>query len=417
MIGIDTNQHRLEQVRNAKPPFMEASLPEYLTDAINRKLLLTTDDASLNAQADYCFVAVETPSKPDGSVDLSHVQAASTAIGRSLRNSSNNQLIVILSTVPPGTARNLITPILEKESGKSKGQGFNLCSNPELFRQGEAIHDTERPDRIIIGGDEQDSTRLEAFYRDFYGDREYKMLRTTHENAELIKYANSVFIAAKISLINFIADIAERVPFADVKVVAKGIGLDQRIGPGALQAGVGWGGPCLPKDTLALTRFSESLGLDSDLIRAVLAVNVAHGYKAVTLAKDLLGSLKGKRIAVLGLAFKADTNNMKDAPSIAIIKNLLDDGAHVVTYDPKTISTVRGMLGDEVEYATDALSCIDQADCCIIVTEWSEFKQIRPETFLKRMKQPIVIDGRRIYEMEAFSKAGVRIVAIGAWRS
>ena len=417
VIGIDTDQHRLSQVRNAEPPFVEASLPEYLKNSINRKLLQATDDASLNAQADYCFIAVETPSQPDGSVDLSHVQEASMAIGRSLRNSPNNQLIAIMSTVPPGTARNIVTPILEKESGKRKDEGFYLCSNPELFRQGEAIHDTEQPDRIIIGGDEQDVTRLETFYRDFYRDREYKVLRTTHENAELIKYANSAFIAAKISLINFIADIAERVPFADVKVVAKGIGLDERIGPGALQAGVGWGGPCLPKDTLALTWFSESLSLDTDLIQAVRAVNIAHGYKAVKLAKDLLGSFKGKRIAVLGLAFKADTDNMKDAPSIAIIKNLVADGAHVVAYDPKSTSTARSMLGDDVEYASDPLSCIEQADCCIIVTEWNEFKQIRPETFLKRMKQPIVIDGRRIYDVDAFAKAGVRIVAIGAWNS
>jgi UDPglucose 6-dehydrogenase len=417
VIGVDTDQHKLRQVRNAEPPFLEASLPEYLRNAINRNLLQTTDDASLNAQADFCFMAVETPAKSDGSVDLSHVEAASIAIGRSLRNNSKNQLIVVLSTVPPGTARNLVTPILERESGKSKGQGFNLCSNPEFFRQGEAIHDTEQPDRIIIGGDEQAITRLETFYRDFYGDREYKVLRTTHENAELIKYANSTFIAAKISLINFIADIAERVPFADVKVVAKGIGLDQRIGPGALQAGIGWGGPCLPKDTLALTRFSESLSLNTDLIQALRAVNTAHGYKAVRLAKQMLGSLKGKRIAVLGLAFKADTNDMKDAPSISIIKSLVADGAHVVAYDPKSTSAARSMLGDEAEYASDPLSCIEQADCCIIVTEWNEFKQIRPETFLKRMKQPIVIDGRRIYDVDAFSKAGVRMVAFGAWNS
>ncbi len=417
VIGIDVDPQRLKQIQNAEPPFIEASLPEYLADSINRKLLQTTDDASLNTQADYCFIAVETPSKPDGSVDLNHVQEASTAIGRSLRKRDNDQLIVIMSTVPPGTARNLVTPTLEKESGKRKGQGFCLCSNPELFRQGEAIHDTEQPDRIIIGGDEQDTTRLETFYREFYHDRNYKVLRTTHENAELIKYANSAFIAAKISLINFIADIAEQVPHADVKAIAKGIGLDPRIAPGSLQAGVGWGGPCLPKDTLALTRFSESLNLDTELLQAVRAVNAAHGYRAVKLAKDVLGSLKGKRIAVLGLAFKADTNNMKDAPSIVIIKDLLADGAHVVAFDPKSTSTARSMLGDGVEYASDSLSCINQADCCIIVTEWNEFKQIRPETFLKKMKQPIVIDGRRIYDVDAFAKAGVRIVAIGASKS
>lgn len=413
VIGIETDQNRLKQVRNAEPPFFEPSLPDYLKDAIDRNLLLATDDSSLNAQADCCFIAVETPSMPDGSADLSAIEAATSAAGRSLRNSTKNQLVVILSAVPPGTARNIITPILEKESGKSKGDGFNLCSNPELFAQGDAIHDTEYPDRIIIGGDEPDASRLEGFYKEFCGDSRCVILRTTHENAELIKYANSAFIATKVSFINFIADIAERVRFADVRVIAEGIGLDERISPGALHAGIGWGGPCLPKDTRALTEFSKRCGVESNLIQAVSAVNDAHHYKTVKLAKEMLGSLKGNRIAVLGLAFKSATDNVKDASSIRIIKDLLVEGAHVVAYDPKSVNHAKSILGNKVEYANNAVECIERTDCCIVVTEWDEFKQIPPETFRRKMSRPIVIDGRGIYNVDAFSQAGVRLSGIG----
>lgn len=413
VIGIETDQNRLRQVRNAEAPFFEPSLPDYLKNAIDRDLLLATDDFSLNAQADCCFIAVETPSKSDGSADLSAIEAVASAVGRSLRDNLKNQLIVILSTVPPGSARNVITPILERESCKLKGKGFNLCSNPELFQQGDAIHDTEYPDRIIIGGDEPDASRLEQFYGEFCGDRRCVILRTTHENAELIKYANSAFIATKISFINFIADIAERVRFADVRVIAEGIGLDERIGPGALHAGIGWGGPCLPKDTRALTAFSSRCGVESDLIRAVSAVNNAHHYKVIRLAREALGSLKENRIAVLGLAFKSGTDELKDASSIAIIKLLLAEGARVVVYDPKSVTHVRKVLGNEVEYADNAVACIEQSDCCIIVTEWDEFKQIPPETFRRKMRRPIVIDGRGIYKVDAFSQAGIRLLGIG----
>jgi UDPglucose 6-dehydrogenase len=318
-----------------------------------------------------------------------------------------------MSTVPPGTARNIIKPILEKESRKRKGEGFNLCSNPELFRQGEAIRDTENPDRIIIGGDEPDTARLEQFYREFLADRRCVTLCTTHENAELIKYANSAFIANKISFINFIADVAEKVCSADVRVIAEGIGLDQRIGPGALNAGIGWGGPCLPKDARALIEFSRGCGVEPDLMRAVAAVNDAHHQKVIKLAKETMGSLKGRRISLLGLAFKSGTDELKDASSTVIIKKLLAEGAEVVVYDPKSASHARKALGNIVEYADNAFACIEQADCCVIVTEWDEFKQIPPETFRRKMRQPIVIDGRGIYKADAFSQAGVRLLNIG----
>jgi len=413
VIGIDTDAQRLEQIQSAQPPFYEPNLNGYLRDAIRRKLLLATEDKSLNAQADVCFIAVGTPSNSDGRADLSYVANAAHAIGRSLRNSAQNQLIVIHSTVPPGTAQSLVKPILANDSGKLKGEGFGLCSNPELFRQGNAIYDTEHPNRIIIGGDEADAARLEAFYNEFHEGKTGTILRVTHENAELIKYATSAFIATKISFINSVANIAQRVPGVDVRTVAAGIGLDPRIGNEALNAGLGWGGPCLPKDTRALVEFSNNLGYEPDLIRAALGVNEEQWRKATDLAKGALGSLRGKRVAVLGLAFKPCTDDMSHAVSIPIIRSLLVEGAHVVAYDPAATANAQTIFGHKIEYAKDPIECVDQADCCIIVTEWDEFRRIPPSTFARVMRQPVVIDGRRIYDVDAFLDAGVQLLAVG----
>ena len=364
-------------------------------------------------RADVCFIAVGTPSNPEGTADLSYVANAAHAIGRSLRNSAQNQLVVIHSTVPPGTAQGLVKPILEDESGKLKGEGFGLCSNPELFRQGNAIYETEHPNRIIIGGDEADAARLETFFKEFHQGKTGTILRVTHENAELIKYANSAFIATKISFINCVANIAQRVHGADVRTVAAGIGLDPRIGDQALNAGVGWGGPCLPKDTKALAEFSNNLGYEPDLIRAALRVNAEQWRKATDLARDTLGSLMGKKVAVLGLAFKPCTDDMSDAVSIPIIKRLLVEGAHVAAYDPAATANAQTIFGHKIEYTTNPIECIDQADCCIIVTEWDEFRRIPPSTFVRNMRQPVVIDGRRIYDADAFLGTGVQLLAVG----
>jgi UDPglucose 6-dehydrogenase len=414
VIGIDTDQERLEQIQNARPPFFEPTLSDYLKEAVTKGHLLATEDPDLNCQCDVSFISVDTPGKPDGTVNLTPLRKATSAIGKSLKNHASNQLVVVRSTVLPGTARNIVEPILEKESGKTKGKGFMLCSNPELFRQGNAIYDTEHPDRIIIGGDEHDTTRLESFYVDFYGEHVRSILfRTTYENAELIKYANSAFIGTKISFINCIANIAEKTPHTDIKAVAAGIGLDPRIGPGALNPGFGWGGACLPKDLRALITYSQRTGYRPGLLNSVVETNEKQIEKAVRSAKSILGTLRGKRIAVLGLSFKPETDDMRDAISIPIIKTLLAQKAKVIAHDPIAMENARRIFKNTIAYANNPLGCIDQADCCIIVTEWNQFKTISADTFVEKMRSPIVIDGRRIYDPDTFLKRGVQLVAIG----
>jgi UDPglucose 6-dehydrogenase len=414
VIGIERDRNRLKEIEKGNPPFFEPFLRDYLKEAIKNKLIMATEDPAMNAQCQLCFISVDTPSKPDGTINLTHLEKAAVSIGKSLRNTNNNQLVVIRSTVVPGTARNKVKPIIERESRKVKGRGFSLCSNPELFRQGSAIQDTEHPDRIIIGGDEPDSKQLEQFYTEFYGENVRDILfSTTYENAELIKYANTAFIGTKISFINCIANIAERVPYADIKTVAAGLGLDPRVGSEALNAGFGWGGPCIPKDLKAIIAHSRKLGYRAQLLSAAVETNEKQILRAIELTQTTLGSLRGKRIAVLGLSFKPETDDIRDAVSITIIEALLAKGAKVHTYDPKAMENAQRIFKRRIEYANNPSECVDKADCCIVVTEWEIFKTISPRTFLEKMRSPIVIDGRGIYNPDVFRRQGVRLIAVG----
>jgi UDPglucose 6-dehydrogenase len=414
VIGIDPDLDRLEKIQRAEPPFFEPKLKEYLSGTVADGALSVTDDASVNARSDLAYMTVGTPSSKDGSIDLTYVKNAAAAIGRSVREATHSQLVVVRSTVIPGTTRTVVKPILERESGKTAGKEFGLCTSPEFLREGNAIHDAELPDRIVIGSEDTDAIiRLENFYRTFHGEPMPPVIRTTHENAELIKYANNAFLAMKVSFINAIANIAERTPNADVKAIAHGIGLDERIGSKFLNAGLGWGGSCFPKDLKALIRYSKTLDYDPELIEAVVATNEKQKQRAVQLAKHALISLRGKRIALLGLAFKPETDDMREAVSIPLVRALLKEGADVFAYDPAAMQNARAIFQDTITYARDPCECIEKADCCIIATEWDEFKRIPLSTFIERMRRPIVIDGRRIYDACRFSDAGILFSAIG----
>jgi UDPglucose 6-dehydrogenase len=368
----------------------------------------------MNTRSDLTYITVGTPSSEDGSIDLTYVESAAAAIGQSIREATHYQLVVLKSTVIPGTARTLVKPILERESGKTAGKGFGLCSNPEFLREGSAVHDAEFPDRIVIGGEDTDAiTRLENFYKDFHGEPTPPVIRTTHENAELVKYANNAFLATKVSLINTIANIAERTPNADVKDIAHGIGLDERIGSRFLNAGLGWGGSCFPKDLKALIRYTKTQDYEPELIEAAVATNEKQKQRAVQLAKQVLGSLKGRRIAILGLAFKPETDDMREAVSVPLIRGLLAEGANIFACDPAAIENAQAIFQDRIAYTRNPRECLDQAECCIIVTEWEEFRAIPPSAFLERMRCPVVIDGRRIYSPGEFSSAGITFLGIG----
>ena len=285
--------------------------------------------------------------------------------------------------------------------------------NPEFLREGSALQDTLHPDRIVIGEyDKKSGDTLEALYRDFYAEEMSPLIRTNLPTAELIKYANNAFLATKISFINQMANICEKIPGADVTVVAKGIGLDKRIGPFFLNAGLGYGGSCLPKDVKALIALSKNLGYEPTLFNATEEVNKAQPYKAVELCKRILGGLQGKRIAIMGLSFKPGTDDMREAVSIKIINQLLKEKARVITYDPKAIPNAKKIFGIDIEYSSSAIECIKGAHCCILVTEWNEFKKLTPEDFIQNMRQPCLVDGRRIYEPKQFSQK-LKFKAIG----
>jgi UDPglucose 6-dehydrogenase len=414
VIGIDPNKTRLTKIKNKESPFFEPKLDEYLAETIDSGRFSVSDDPSLSMSSDISYIAVGTPCDKRGHIDLRYVKRAALDIGRSLKVSNRNQLVIVKSTVTTGTARNLVRETLERASGKKAGVDFGLCSNPEFLREGSAIEDTERPDRIIIGSDDPVAIdRLDAFYREFHGEHTPEIIRTTHENAELIKYANNAFLATKISFINTIANISEQVQFADVRTIAQGIGLDSRIAPTFLAAGLGYGGSCFPKDLDALITESKKRGYKPKLLEATRDVNELQPMIAVKFAREKLGSVRGKKVAVLGLAFKPNTNDMRNAVSIPIIRHLLKMGAKISVSDPVAILTAKELLGQKIEYFLDPKECLKSADLAILVTECQEFRKLAPHDFVSLMKKPILFDGRRLYDYEEMMKSGVLYHGIG----
>jgi UDPglucose 6-dehydrogenase len=416
VIASTHDQEKAALINKAIPPFFESGLQEALENAVKNgylTCLLDREEAIMKTNA--TFISVGTPSQPDGSIDLQFIKQSAKEIGRALNKKKSYHLVVVKSTVIPGTTEKVVKPEIEKHSKRRCGVDFGLCMNPEFLRQGNALHDTLHPDRVIIGEyDKKSGDVLEELYRNFYGEKKPPMIRTSLVNAELIKYVNNAFLAAKISFINSIANICERTPDADVLIIKEGIGLDKRIGPLFLNAGLGYGGSCFPKDVKALIAYSNALGYDSSFLNTVENVNKIQPYRAVELAKGLLHDLKGKRIAVLGLAFKPNTDDMREAVSVKIINWLLQEGAYVTAYDPVATSNTKKIFGNRVEYVSSAIECLKGADCCILVTEWDEFRKLVPEDFVENMRQPCLVDGRRIYDPEKYSrKLEFRAVGLG----
>lgn len=414
VIGFDTDHGKIKLINSGKPPFYEPEVEELLREALRSRLLSCTyDPIEAVKGSDVTFITVGTPANPDGSINLEQVKKASTQIGQALNGEGSYHLVVIRSTVTPGTTGNIVKPIIEKYSGRKCGSGWSLCFNPEFLREGSAVRDTFNPDRIVIGEfDKYSGDVLEALYRSFYGDEMPRTIRTTPINAELIKYASNAFLAMKVSFINMIANLCQELPGADVEVIAEGIGLDRRIGSQFLKAGAGWGGSCFRKDIEALLDFSLKNNVELPLVEATLKVNNAQPYRLVELAKELVGELRGRKVSVLGLAFKPETDDMRDAVSIKIVKKLLKEGAKIAVYDPKAMENSRKIFGESVEYAGSIEDCLRGSECAIIVTEWDEFRKLTPQDFIELMKIPAVVDGRRIYDAALFSSK-LRFAAVG----
>jgi UDPglucose 6-dehydrogenase len=415
VIASTHDAEKAAKINRGIPPFHEPNLRRLLEEAIQtrrlRCLINQTEEAVL--ETDLTFSAVGTPSKADGSIDLRFIETSTYEVGQALNKKSAYHLVVIKSTVVPGTTENLVRPILEKESKRNCGPDFGLCMNPEFLRQGSAFEDTLNTERIVIGEhDKESGDTLESLYRDFYVHDTPPIIRTTPSTAELIKYASNSMLAAKISFINTMANVCERIPGADVKTLATAVGLDKRIGPFFLNAGLGYGGSCFPKDVKALIVYSRNLGYRLKLLESVESVNKAQPLKAVQFCKQLLGNLRGKNIAILGLAFKPNTDDMREAGAIPIINQLLKEGANITAYDPVAIPTAKTIFKNRIRYATSTIECLKNSDCCILVTEWIEFERLKPEDFIKNMRQPLLVDGRRIYIPKEFMQK-LKFKAIG----
>jgi UDPglucose 6-dehydrogenase/GDP-mannose 6-dehydrogenase len=422
VICVDVDIERIRAISQGKSPVYEKGLGELLKSVLDVghfSATIALESAVLNSEV--TFICVGTPTTVEGNIDLSQVKAASIQIGTVLQQKETYHLVVVKSTVAPGTSLEVILSLIKESSGKSLGE-FGLCVNPEFLREGNAIEDFMNPDRIIIGEFDKRSGELLA---EVYSCFDVPILRTSPQTAEMIKYANNALLGSLISFSNEIANICERTPNVDVVDVLNAICLDKRLNPTVgnklvnpqiltyLMAGCGFGGSCLPKDISALVSFSKARGYDPKLLPSVLSINEKQPVHLVELAQKELGNLDGKRVAVLGLAFKPDTDDLRGSPAIPIIRELIKRKAIVSVYDPGAMKNAESFFQDlGLDFCCSVGEAIRGADACLLVTKWDEFKKITPELLMKEMSQPILVDGRRLLNSKDFH-GKVKYIGIG----
>jgi UDPglucose 6-dehydrogenase len=411
VVCADQDDGKIGRLRRGEMPIWEPGLEGLVAANVAAgRLVFTTDLQAAVEGAEAVFIAVGTPSRRgDGHADLSHVFAAAEEIGRALaKNPGDYAVVVTKSTVPVGTGREVAAVL----SRVCRHRQFDVVSNPEFLREGSAIEDFMRPDRVVIGAD---SDRARAVMRQLYRPLyllETPMLFTDVETAELIKYAANAFLATKITFINEIADLCERVG-ADVQDVARGIGLDGRIGRKFLHAGPGFGGSCFPKDCKALVRTAREAEAALSIVETVVEVNEARKARmAERIIAACDGTLIGKTIAVLGLTFKPNTDDMRDSPSLAILPRLAEAGATIRAFDPEGIAEARKLLPDLV-YCRDAYEAMEGADALVLLTEWNEFRALDLARVGRLLNRPLVIDLRNIYQPAEMAAAGLSYISIG----
>jgi len=408
VVCVDVDEKKVERLKKGEIPIYEPGLDDLVAKNVREgRLSFTTRLGDVAGEADLVFIAVGTPSRRgDGFADLSYVYEAARQVAPHLRGYT---VIVDKSTVPVGTARNVSRLIRETNPQAD----FDVASNPEFLREGAAISDFMRPDRVVIG---VDSPRAEKLLRELYRPLnliEAPILATGLESAELIKYASNAFLATKISFINEISMLCESVG-ADVHAVAKGMGMDKRIGSKFLHAGPGYGGSCFPKDTQALVRIAQEHGVSSRIVESVIEVNAAQKARMIKKIREALGgSEAGKRIGVLGLTFKPETDDMRDAPALSILPPLIEKGARILAHDPQGVHEAKGMLPAEVEYTDDIYKVFDGVDAVVLMTEWNVYRGLDLARAGKGMREKVFIDLRNVYEKESMAAHGFRYFCVG----
>ncbi|MDQ6689257.1 MAG: UDP-glucose/GDP-mannose dehydrogenase family protein [Gemmatimonadota bacterium] len=402
----DIDKAKIDGLKKGEIPIYEPGLETLVArNQKERRLAFTTDLPEAIASADVIFIAVGTPPDEDGAADLKHVLEVADLIGRHL---TREMVVVTKSTVPVGSAAKVAKAI-----SRTAKFPFHVCSNPEFLKEGNAVEDFMRPDRVVLGVDSDHSRRvMTEIYAPFVRTGK-PVLMMDISSAEMTKYAANGMLATRISFMNEIANLCDKLG-ANVDFVRRGIGSDSRIGQSFLFPGPGYGGSCFPKDVKALVQMGAECGVPLDVLTAVESAN--ERQKRVLLAKirSALGeALRGRRVAVWGLAFKAGTDDMREAPSLALIRALLDEGVSVCAHDPAALEHARGLLGNRIDYAETNYEALPGADALVVVTDWNEYRHPDFERVKRTLKQPVIVDGRNLYDVEKMRELGLRYYSIG----
>jgi UDPglucose 6-dehydrogenase len=389
VVCIDNNPGKVDLINQGKSPIYENGLDDLIASCVcKRKTLRASEDYNDITDTDITFLCVGTYSSACGGTDFTQIAQAAEDTGKILAVKNGYHVVAVKSTVAPGTTERVIIPIIEKASGKKIGADIGVAVNPEFLEEGKSVHCFLNPYRVIIGEyDKKSGDTIEILYRDFSAP----IIRTTIAAAEMIKYASNAFLSAKISFINEIGNICGKMGI-DVYDVANAMGHDPRIGRKFLNAGAGFGGSCLPKDIEELIDSAGKVGYDARMLRSILELNREQPLSMVAMAEGVIGDLQGKTVAVLGLAFKPHTDDVRDAPALRVIASLLEKGASVRAYDPVAMDNARQVMSTSIIYCGSAAQAVENTDCVLIVTEWDEFKR---ESLYNGK---VVIDGRRVID-------------------
>jgi len=404
VIGVDLNRELVKAVNEGKNPYHEPGLTE-LVGKVKDSLSATTDGGYAALNSAVSMIIVPTPSQDDGSFATKYVEEAAEQISASLKEKQGFHMVALISTVLPGASRNIIIPLMERVSGKKCGRDFGFCYSPEFIALGSVIRDFTNPDVILIGeSDPESGDILAGIYRTVCPNNP-PMVRTNLHNAELAKISLNAYITMKITFANTLAEIAESMPGGDADVISEMLGHDSRIGRKYLSGGMAFGGPCFPRDNKAFASVARRYGCQAKLAATTDTVNDDQVARTVALIAGQLGEMKNKNVAVLGLTYKPDTDVIEESAAVKIVDRLRKLGAAVSVYDPAGMENTRRALGtDGIAYADSATACLEGTDFCLLATPWPEFKNLKPEDFIKHMKQPVLLDCWRIYDRDEFSR-------------
>ena len=393
VIGIDTDKKKCLEIENGITPIFEPDLEKTLRIGLKKSLIISNEFSFLK-DCDIIFVTVGTPQKNNGKIELSMIKKATSAIGQTIRKSKKNPIIFIKSTVIPGTVENIVLPILEKQSRKKANKDFGVISNPEFLQESNAVKDTKFPHVIILGGYQTKfMIKAKKFFEKLHPN--IPITITNYQTAEMIKYANNSFLATKISFINQLSNICQKIPGANIDDIAKAMGLDPRIGKLFLNAGPGYGGSCLPKDMKALINFANSSGIKPTLLNAVEEINNKQLEQIILIIKEKLGDLSLKRITILGTSFKPNTDDIRDSIAVELIKKLLKKKAKITIHDPKAINNTKNIFKNKINYGKSIRDSLSKSQCVIIMTQWKQYEKLNNNDF-NYMTKKLVIDCRRM---------------------